>query len=165
MYRVALECRKPFQKRRARKSAVWRKSKSLFEKECYICNTYFGCSCTCRLNSFTYYLPYNRIDVPGFSWWNYIGYCYVYFWFVFQIRQRITKEWRRNIMIVLKLDKVMKERGVKLKDLAVKIGLTDANLSNIKTSKISAIRFSTLNALCKELNCQPADILEYSEDK
>ncbi len=64
-------------------------------------------------------------------------------------------------MIVLKLDKVMKERGVKLKDLAVKIGLTDANLSNIKTGKISAIRFSTLNALCKELNCQPADILEY----
>lgn len=68
-------------------------------------------------------------------------------------------------MIVLKLSKVMKERGVKLKDLAVKIGLTDANLSNIKTGKISAIRFSTLNALCKELHCQPADILEYIEDK
>ena len=68
-------------------------------------------------------------------------------------------------MIVLKLDKVMKERGVKLKDLAVKIGLTDANLSNIKTGKISAIRFSTLNALCKELDCQPADILEYSKDE
>lgn len=67
-------------------------------------------------------------------------------------------------MIVLKLDKVMKDNGVKLKDLAEKIGLTDANLSNIKTGKISAIRFSTLNALCKELNCQPADILEYSED-
>lgn len=67
-------------------------------------------------------------------------------------------------MIILKLDKVMKERGVKLKDLAVKIGLTDANLSNIKTGKISAIRFSTLNSLCKELNCQPADILEYQED-
>lgn len=58
----------------------------------------------------------------------------------------------------------MKERNVKLKDLADKIGLTDANLSNIKTGKISAIRFSTLNALCKELNCQPADILEYVED-
>ena len=67
-------------------------------------------------------------------------------------------------MIVLNLDKIMKERGVKLKDLAVKIGLTDANLSNIKTGKISAIRFSTLSALCKELNCQPADILEYRED-
>ena len=68
-------------------------------------------------------------------------------------------------MIVLNLDKVMKDRGVKLKDLAEKIGLTDANLSNIKTGKISAIRFSTLNALCKELNCQPADILQYSEDE
>lgn len=67
-------------------------------------------------------------------------------------------------MIVLKLDKVMKDRGVKLKDLAEKIGLTDANLSNIKTGKISAIRFSTLSALCKELDCQPADILEYRED-
>ena len=67
-------------------------------------------------------------------------------------------------MIILNLDKVMKERGVKLKDLAQKIGLTDANLSNIKTGKISAIRFSTLNALCRELNCQPADILEYKED-
>lgn len=67
-------------------------------------------------------------------------------------------------MIVLNLDKVMKDRNVKLKDLAVKIGLTDANLSNIKTGKISAIRFSTLNALCKELNCQPADILEYVAD-
>lgn len=67
-------------------------------------------------------------------------------------------------MIILKLDKVMKVRGVKLKDLAQKIGLTDANLSNIKTGKISAIRFSTLNALCKELDCQPADILEYKTD-
>lgn len=68
-------------------------------------------------------------------------------------------------MIKLNLDRVMKERKVKLKDLADKIGLTDANLSNIKTGKISAIRFSTLNALCKELNCQPADILEYKENE
>ena len=67
-------------------------------------------------------------------------------------------------MIILNLDKLMKERGIKLKDLAVKIGLTDANLSNIKTGKISAIRFSTLNALCEELNCQPGDILEYRKD-
>lgn len=67
-------------------------------------------------------------------------------------------------MIVLTLNKIMKKRGIKLKDLALKIGLTDANLSNIKTGKISAIRFSTLNALCKELNCQPADILEYQDD-
>lgn len=68
-------------------------------------------------------------------------------------------------MIILKLDKVMKENGVKLKDLAKKISLTDANLSNIKQGKISAIRFSTLNSLCKELHCQPADILEYVPDE
>ena len=67
-------------------------------------------------------------------------------------------------MIILNLDKVMKRQGVKLKDLAKEIGLTEANLSNIKTGKISAIRFSTLNGLCKKLNCQPADILEYQED-
>lgn len=67
-------------------------------------------------------------------------------------------------MIKLSLDKIMKEKNIKLKDLADRIGLTDANLSNIKTGKISAIRFSTLNALCKELNCQPADILYYEED-
>ncbi len=68
-------------------------------------------------------------------------------------------------MIILNLDKVMKEKGVKLKDLASKIELTEANLSNIKTGKISAIRFSTLNAICRELQCQPADILQYTEDK
>ena len=68
-------------------------------------------------------------------------------------------------MIILNLDKVMKEKGVKLKDLALKIELTEANLSNIKTGKISAIRFSTLNAICRELQCQPADILQYTEDK
>ena len=59
----------------------------------------------------------------------------------------------RNFMIAPNLDKVMKDRCVKLKELAVKIGLTDENVSNIKTGKISAIRFSTLNALCKELDC------------
>ena len=58
----------------------------------------------------------------------------------------------------------MKARGIKLKDLAAQIGLTDANLSNIKTGKISAIRFSTLNLLCQHLHCQPADLLEYVPD-
>lgn len=67
-------------------------------------------------------------------------------------------------MIVLNLDKVMKEKKVMLKDLAAKVGLTNANLSNIKTGKISAIRFSTLNALCQELECQPADLLVYVPD-
>lgn len=68
-------------------------------------------------------------------------------------------------MIKLNLEKIMKDRGVKLKELAGKICLTEANLSNIKTGKISAIRFSTLNAICKELHCTPGDILIYSEDE
>ena len=68
-------------------------------------------------------------------------------------------------MIILNLDKVMKRQGVKLKDLANEIGLTEANLSNIKTGKMSAIRFSTLNALCEKLKCQPADILEYQPNE
>ena len=67
-------------------------------------------------------------------------------------------------MIKLNLEQVMKSRGVKLKDLAKRVSLTDANLPNIKTGKISAIRFSTLNALCRELNCTPGDILVYEED-
>ena len=67
-------------------------------------------------------------------------------------------------MIKLNLEQVMKSRGVKLKDLAKRVSLTDATLSNIQTGKISAIRFSTLNALCRELNCTPGDILVYEED-
>lgn len=67
-------------------------------------------------------------------------------------------------MIKLNLAEVMRARQIKLKDLADKISLTDANLSNIKTGKIAAIRFSTLNALCRELNCQPADLLAYQAD-
>lgn len=59
---------------------------------------------------------------------------------------------------------MMADRKVSLGDLAQRVGITNANLSNIKTGKISAIRFSTLNAICKELNCQPGDILEYEED-
>ncbi len=67
-------------------------------------------------------------------------------------------------MIKINLDKVMKERKVKLKDLAVRVGITNANMSNIKKNKVAAIRFSTLDAICRELNCQPADILEYVEE-
>ncbi|NMD38664.1 MAG: helix-turn-helix transcriptional regulator [Christensenellaceae bacterium] len=66
--------------------------------------------------------------------------------------------------IILRLDRMMADRKVSLGDLAQRVGITNANLSNIKTGKISAIRFSTLNAICKELNCQPGDILEYEED-
>ena len=66
--------------------------------------------------------------------------------------------------IILRLDKVMVDRKINLTQLAELVGISNANLSNIKTGKICAIRFSTLNAICRALNCQPGDILEYVED-
>ena len=68
-------------------------------------------------------------------------------------------------MIVLRLDRVLADRKMRSKELAEKIGLTEVNLSRIKTGKISAVRFSTLDALCRELGCQPGDILEYVPDE
>ena len=64
-------------------------------------------------------------------------------------------------MIILRLDRVMADRKISLGELAEKVGISNVNLSNIKTGKISAIRFSTLNAICDVLECQPGDILEY----
>lgn len=61
--------------------------------------------------------------------------------------------------IETRLDELMKERGLKLVDLAEEIGLSNANLSHIKTGNIKAIRFSTLDALCEALGCDVADIL------
>ena len=58
----------------------------------------------------------------------------------------------------------MAKRKISLGDLAEKIDLTPANLSILKTGKAKAIRFSTLEAICRELNCQPGDILEYREE-
>lgn len=66
--------------------------------------------------------------------------------------------------IILRLDRVMADRKISLKDLAEQVGIANINLSKIKTGKVSAIRFSTLNAICKELDCQPGDILEYQKD-
>ena len=66
--------------------------------------------------------------------------------------------------IVLRLDRVMADRKMSLNELSEKVGVTNVNLSKIKTGKISAIRFSTLEAICKALNCQPGDILEYDPD-
>lgn len=59
---------------------------------------------------------------------------------------------------------MMAKRKISLRDLAEKIDLTPANLSILKTGKAKAIRFSTLEAICRELNCQPGDILEYREE-
>lgn len=63
--------------------------------------------------------------------------------------------------IVLRLDRVMADRKISLNELAEKVGITNVNLSKMKTGKISAIRFSTLESICEVLNCQPGDILEY----
>lgn len=67
--------------------------------------------------------------------------------------------------IILRLDRVMADRKINLKDLSEQVGIANVNLLKIKTGKVSAIRFSTLNAICKALDCQPGDILEYQEDK
>jgi putative transcriptional regulator len=63
--------------------------------------------------------------------------------------------------VVVKLDELLHERHMTLTDLAVKVDLTLANLSILKTGKARAIRFSTLEAICRELACQPGDLLRY----
>ncbi len=70
---------------------------------------------------------------------------------------------RLNTMIVVNLDVMMAKRKVSLTDLAERVDLTPANLSILKTGKARAVRFSTLERICKELDCQPGDILEYRE--
>lgn len=67
--------------------------------------------------------------------------------------------------IILRLDRVMADRKMSLNELAAKVGIANVNLSKIKTGKISAIRFSTLEAICDVLDCQPGDILEYKRDE
>ena len=59
----------------------------------------------------------------------------------------------------------MADRKISLNELAAKVGIANVNLSNIKTGKVSAIRFSTLNAICDVLDCQPGDILEFQREK
>ena len=66
--------------------------------------------------------------------------------------------------IIVNLDVMMAKRKMSLNELSEKVGLTLANLSILKTGKAKAIRFSTLEAICKVLDCQPADILEYKEE-
>lgn len=67
-------------------------------------------------------------------------------------------------MIVLRLDRMLAERKVSGKELAERIGLSPVNLSRIKTGKVSAVRFSTLEAMCRALDCQPGDLLKYIPD-
>ncbi|MGJ8558770.1 MAG: helix-turn-helix domain-containing protein [Litorimonas sp.] len=67
--------------------------------------------------------------------------------------------------IQVNLDRVLLDRKMSLTELADRVGITLANLSILKTGKARAVRFSTLDALCRELDCQPADILEYVSDE
>ena len=66
--------------------------------------------------------------------------------------------------IIVNLDVMMAKRKISSLELAEKIGITTANLSILKTNKGKAIRFSTLESICKVLNCQPGDLLEYKEE-
>ncbi|WP_310559653.1 helix-turn-helix transcriptional regulator [Flavobacterium sp.] len=67
--------------------------------------------------------------------------------------------------IIVNLDVMMAKRKISLNDLSAKVDLTLSNLSILKTGKAKAIRFSTLEAICKALNCQPGDILEYTNEE
>ena len=64
-------------------------------------------------------------------------------------------------MIVLRLDRMLADRKMSLNELSEHVGVSNVNLSRIKTGKVSGVRFSTLSAICKALDCQPGDILEY----
>ncbi|MCO4097691.1 helix-turn-helix domain-containing protein [Macrococcoides canis] len=68
-------------------------------------------------------------------------------------------------MIIVRLDRVMADRKVKLNELSEMVDVSVANLSNLKTGKVKAVRFSTLEAICKALDCQPGDLFEYVEDE
>ena len=67
--------------------------------------------------------------------------------------------------IIVNLDVMMAKRKMSLNELSSKVGITIANLSNLKTGKARAIRFTTLDSICKALDCQPGDILEFVEDE
>ncbi len=81
------------------------------------------------------------------------------------VKKTITQYDKRGVkMILVNLDVMMAKRKISLGELAEKVGITQANLSILKTGKAKAIRFSTLEAICKALDCTPGDILEYTED-
>ena len=67
-------------------------------------------------------------------------------------------------MIILRLDRMLAELKISSKELAGRVGISQVNMSRIKTGKVSAIRFSTLDAICRALDCQPGDVLEYMPD-
>ena len=67
--------------------------------------------------------------------------------------------------IILRLDRVMADRKISINELSEKVGVANVNLSKLKNGRVSAIRFSTLEAICDVLDCQPGDILEFVRDE
>ena len=67
--------------------------------------------------------------------------------------------------IILRLDRVMADRKMSLNQLSEKVGVANVNLSKLKNGRVSAIRFSTLEAICQALDCQPGDVLEYAPEE
>ena len=67
--------------------------------------------------------------------------------------------------IILRLDRVMADRKMSLNELSEKVGVANVNLSKLKNGRVSAIRFSTLEAICQVLDCQPGDILDYQKSE
>jgi putative transcriptional regulator len=75
-----------------------------------------------------------------------------------------TKYYKEDAMaIILRMDRMMADRKMSLNELAEHVGISNVNLSKIKTGKVQGIRFNTLDAICKALECQPGDLLEYKE--
>ncbi|MBR2283499.1 MAG: helix-turn-helix transcriptional regulator [Ruminococcus sp.] len=67
--------------------------------------------------------------------------------------------------IIIRLDRVMADRKISLNELAERVGMTNVNLSNLKTGKMKGIRFETMCAICKALDCQPGDLFEYEDSE
>jgi putative transcriptional regulator len=67
--------------------------------------------------------------------------------------------------IISRLDRVMADRKMSLNELSEKVGISNVNLSKLKNGRVNAVRFSTLEAICQALDCQPGDLLEYQEEK
>lgn len=67
--------------------------------------------------------------------------------------------------IIIRLDSVMADRKMSLNELAERVGMTNVNLSNLKTGKMKGVRFETMEAICKALECQPGDLFEYMEEQ
>ncbi|HEY5561375.1 MAG TPA: helix-turn-helix transcriptional regulator [Clostridiaceae bacterium] len=68
-------------------------------------------------------------------------------------------------MIIVRLDRIMADRKISLLELSEKVGISNVNLSLIKTGKVKGIRFGTMNKICKILNCQPGDLFEFTPDE